>query len=320
MGAHFERNVVLQLRVLLIVERKQFFDEFGVVAVQLLAVLLEVEDGPGLGLHLVQVQVVHSGNFVGSLRPLHRLALVHLSQLLSLFGYAQTVLDAELVVASLLLPELLQLFSLSQLEREGSLLNGQLGGAELVQQFALESQLREGDVASVGVHARVDELQFGVRFLDDLLNFLPVDLEVLTFGDLGAVSGDDGIVEILFDEDDLAVLVVLVFLLGFLLLDLSLDVALLLYLFGERLVVLAADGLSVDFKEGTVFAGSGNVLGGPQSLLDVVAVEEVGDGDVAVLVGLDLLAEELVFGKVLVGEVVLNLLFNLSGVGNHFVV
>jgi len=319
-GAHFERNVVLQLRVLLIVERKQFFDEFGVVAVQLLAVLLEVEDGPGLGLHLVQVQVVHSGNFVGSLRPLHRLALVHLSQLLSLFGYAQTVLDAELVVASLLLPELLQLFSLGQLEREGSLLNGQLGGAELVQQFALESQLREGDVASVGVHARVDELQFGVRFLDDLLNFLPVDLEVLTFGDLGAVSGDDGIVEIFFNEDDLAVLVVLVFLLGFLLLDLSLDVALLLDLFGERLVVLAADGLSVDFKEGTVFAGSGNVLGGPQSLLDVVAVEEVGDGDVAVLVGLDLLAEELVFGKVLVGEVVLNLLFNLSGVGNHFVV
>jgi hypothetical protein len=72
-------------------------------------------------------------------------------------------------------------------------------------------------------------------------------------------------------------------------------------LLGEGKVSSASDCVVFKFELGGVDTSLLDIFDGPLFLFDVVAVEEVGDGEVTVLGGLDLLAEELVFDEVLVG-------------------
>ena len=52
---------------------------------------------------------------------------------------------------------------------------------------------------------------------------------------------------------------------------------------GERFVSDASDCVALEFKLGGLGASIFDILDGPALLLDVIAVEEVGDGDVAIL-------------------------------------
>ncbi len=318
MRAHLKVVEVLELLVLLVMKLKQLLDEVSVVALDPFPVLLQVEDCAGLGLYFVHIQVVHPSDLVRSLRPLDRLLLFRLSHLLGLLCGPKSILDAELVVAALLLPELFQVFALSHFKRERSLLNSVSLGAELLEQVLFDPQRRDRDMAAMRVHPGVDELEFGELLLDHLLNLLPVNFKLLLRFDLGRVSHNDRVVEILLNQYNFAILIVLI-LLGLLHFVNGLLVAffgLLLLALRERFVASAAHGFSFELELLGVYAGGEDVGDGPLVGLDVVAVEEVGERDVAVLGGLDLLAEELVLGQVLVREVVLNLGLNF-GVGLH---
>jgi len=78
----------------------------------------------------------------------------------------------------------------------------------------LNPKLGEGNMTAMRIHSRVNELQLWKVLFDCLLNFLPVNFEIFTGLDLSLVSDDDRIVEILFDQNNLTVLIVLI-LLGF---------------------------------------------------------------------------------------------------------
>jgi hypothetical protein len=95
--------------------------------------------------------------------------------------------------------------------------------------------------------------------------------------------------------------------LGFLLFAFSLLVTFFLDLLREFFVSGASDSFALNLDLGGIGASFDDIILGPLGVLDVVAVEEMGDGDVALFASLDLFAEELVFDEVGVGKVVFNL-------------
>lgn len=311
-GSHLEVIEVLQLLILLLVELQQLLNEFGIVAFDGLSILLEVQNGSRLRLNLADVQVVDSSDLVGSLGTLDLLTLISLSSFLHLLGSTKSILNAELEVATLLLPEFLEVLALSQFKRKWPLLDLKFIFAQFVEHVSLESQLGESNMAAVGVHSGVNQFEFGVLFLDSLFDLFPVDLEVFLGLNFSLVSDDRWIVEVLFNQNDFAIFVKLVLCsLGSFLLGLSvtlLDVGVVGDVFlGEGFVSSASDCVALEFELGRLGTSIFDVLNGPVGILDVVAVKEVGDGDVTVFGGLDLLAEELVLAEVLVGEVVFDL-------------
>ena len=163
----------------------------------------------------------------------------------------------------------------------------------------LDPQLREGNMAAVGVHSGVNKLQFWEMLLYCLLNLFPVNFEIFASLNLSLVSDDDWVVEVFLDQNYFAVLIVLI-LLGlcgfFLRLEVSLlDVGVVWKLFlGKGFVISASHSITLDFKLRRLCTGVFDVFDSAADFFYVVTVEEVGDGDEAVLRGLDLLAEEFV--------------------------
>lgn len=215
-------------------------------------------------------------------------------------------MDAELVVTTLLLPEFFEVLALCQFKSKWPILTLHLFFAEFLEQWTVNPQLGESNVTTVGVHSGVDQFKLRVLFLDNLLDLLPVNFEFILSFDISLVSDDNWIVEVLLDQKDLAILIKLV-LNGLSCFLLSLDITLLnvvivgKLLLGEGKVSSASDCIVFKFELGGVNTSLLDILDGPLFLLDVVTVEEVRDVEVTVLRGLDLLAEELVFGEVLVG-------------------
>jgi len=240
------------------------------------------------------------------------------------------VLDAEVVVTALVLPELLEGLAFEFAELKLLLLNGHVRTNELIDQLSLNAQVGECKLATMIVASCVRQFEPGVSSTDSCLDLLPVDLELFAFFQLLHVELDDQrIVKVFLAKDDLPISADLVLLWGLLgsssTFGGGLGISLALSVEGgQGLVVLAAAlGLVIVDID---FAGVGariRDLGGRDSHgLDLVAVEEVSDGDPALLIGLNLLTEELVSCQVSVRQVVLNLLldssFGCSSSFNHF--
>jgi len=143
-----------------------------------------------------------------------------------------------------------------------------------------------------------------VCLLASFFNLFPVHLKLLACSNYGAVCDNNRIIEIFLHQDDLAILIELVFnLLSFLFL-LCLLVSLSLRrgigFFWERLITSASNRISFQLDKSRVFASGLNVFYCPLVCLDVVAVEEVSKCDVAILGCLNLFSKEFVFFKVLV--------------------
>ena len=174
------------------------------------------------------------------------------------------------------------------------------------------------------VTASVNQLQGWLCLSNCLLDVLPVHLELLSFLDLLHVKVDNQttskqrnvscdhignsvvdlrIVKVFLDKDDSAIFtnLVLLWLLvsigcsGPLRSSLCISLPISVQL-GQFLVTLSSDFTLVvaDLQLSRVFAGLGNFLRRDTHLLNLVAVQEVSDGDPTLLVGLNLLAEELV--------------------------
>lgn len=165
----------------------------------------------------------------------------------------------------------------------------------------LNPKLGEGNMTAMRIHSRVNELQLWKVLFDCLLDLLPVNFEIFAGLDLSLVSDDDRVVEVLFDQNNLTVLIVLI-LLGFGGLFLRLEVALLdvgvvrKLFFGEGFVISASHSVALNFELCGLRTGVLDVFDGAAKFLDVVAVKKVRESDVAVFGGLDLLAEEFVLG------------------------
>jgi len=295
-GSALEMVKVLQLGLLFLMESEELSEELSIVAIDLFAVLLQVEDGATLRLNLLDVEVVNACNLVRSLCAFHSFPLFGGPRLHLFLGLAHFVLDAEVEVTALLLPKLLKVLSFGDVEFEVVLLHVQRLLAQFVEQIALEAQLGKSEVSAVLVTPGVDQLELGELLLDLSFDELPIDLELGLGVHLRLVGDNDWVLVVFIDQDHLAVLVVLVLLL-FLLLVLRLLLPLFVIislLFGESLVSSASNCVSLDLellRLGTSFL---DVVLGPPSILHLLAVEEVSNVDVAALVGLDLLPEELV--------------------------
>ena len=87
-------------------EAYDFLDEGLVVVREPLPVLLQVENGPALRFYLIDVQVVDPGDLVACLRSLHVFLLLDVALLRLLLGHSDLILDAEVVMSTLVLPEL----------------------------------------------------------------------------------------------------------------------------------------------------------------------------------------------------------------------
>lgn len=312
---------VLHLLLGFLMQRNHLFDELFVVSLEALTVLLQVEDGSALRLHFVDVQVVDAGHFITGLGSLRHLFLFNSSLLLRLLSSAQLVLNAEIVVSTLVLPELFERLSLEFRELEWLLLNGHALRQQFINQFSLQSQVGEGKLAAVIIATRIDKLEPWERLTNLLLDGLPVDFELFTFLKLFHVKLDDqGIVEVFLDKDNLAVGADLVFLrrsLCFVIARLAccLGISLAVRVKGRQFLVVFPSDEGVAFFDldfGGVGARLSDLLGRDAEGFDLVASKEVLDVDPALLVGLDLLAEETIPRQVGVREVVLDLLLDHS--------
>ena len=121
---------VLEFLGSLVVELEELLDEISISSREGLSVLLKVEDSASLALDLVDVYVILPSNFVACARALSGLTgaallLLLLSNPLLFLDVSEFRLNAELIVATLLLPESLELLTLSLGESERSGLDGQ---------------------------------------------------------------------------------------------------------------------------------------------------------------------------------------------------
>jgi hypothetical protein len=105
--ADFEVVEIVHLGLATVVETYDFLHEGLVVAIETIAVPLQVQNGATLRFHFVDVQVVNAGNFVTGLGALNVLALLEVALFGGFLSGAQFVLNTEVVMAALVLPELL---------------------------------------------------------------------------------------------------------------------------------------------------------------------------------------------------------------------
>ena len=178
MAADFEVSEVLHLGLGVAVKLEDLLHEILVSLLQLLTIFLEVEDGSGLRLDLVDVHVVDSGNGVrlllslGSLLPLglSHFALVFASK--SKFGG-----DAVLEMASLLLPEIVEFLALGFSESEPLTTNVDVVESGQFRVLVLvESVGGDGHVSFVLVSTGVHHLDLVEVVIDVLLEVLPRNL------------------------------------------------------------------------------------------------------------------------------------------------
>jgi hypothetical protein len=118
-----------------------------------------------------------------------------------LLDVSELGLNAELVVASLLLPESLELLTLSLGEGEGTGLDSKSSLAQLVQLRLEQSVGRESEVTLELISTRVGDLKAREVSTHSGLDFLPVDLEVLIISSGGLEVNDDGVLKVLVGKN-----------------------------------------------------------------------------------------------------------------------
>ena len=91
---------------------------------------------------------------------------------------SESVLDAELVMTSLLLPEFVKLCPLRDCKVKLLVLNGQAIARQLLYQLTLDSELREGNISFLRVAPCVNEFQSRELIFDGTLDKFPVNFEV----------------------------------------------------------------------------------------------------------------------------------------------
>ena len=314
---------LLHLLCRLVVELDDLAHELSIGLAQLLTVLDIVQDGAGLTLNLVDVEVVRASNRVALLlllRPL--LSLLHFALTGQLLGKSLLGSDAVVEVAALLLPELFQL--LAGQFGEGELLAADLNilqGRQFAILLFINTIAGNGELALILVGTAIHDLELVEISLDHGLEVLPVDLVLgisLLILVLGNKVQDERVFKIARVKNNSTLLITnnrlrLLGRLFFLLLlrsSLALTLPQVHLALRQGLVGGTTDlgfiGRNLEiFRVCASFSNDASVLNA--LLLDLVAVQEVGQGDVAVLVGRDLFAEEVVTFQVLVSEVVLDL-------------
>jgi len=287
--------------------------------------LLQVENRTRLGLNLVNVEVIDSCDLKAGLGALHGFPLLLAADFLGLLGLSDFVLNAEVKMAAMLLPELFKVVALSRVELKIVLLNFHGLFEQLVKEVLLQAKLTECKLSSLLLHSRVDKLELGVSFTNRFLDLLPVSFEIILGADLCLVRDNDWVLKIFVHKYGSAISVVLILKLGWCFV-LRFLITLFLSTFssflpcGKCTVSSASDSISLNFDFLRSDTGLCDLLFCPSGLLDLVAVEEVADRDVAVLAGHDLFAEELVLAEVLIAHVVLNLSTNffIFGLAYHY--
>ena len=132
-GSTLKVSEILELLIFLFMELQKFVQKLRIIAFNLLAVLLQVEDGTRLRLNLVDVEVVHARNLVRSLCALHSFALLLLASALGLLCLAHLILNAKGEVTTLLLPKVLEFLAFGALEFEVVVLDPDGVFAKLIQ-------------------------------------------------------------------------------------------------------------------------------------------------------------------------------------------
>ena len=94
-------------------------------------------------------------------------------------------------MSTLVLPELLERLSLELGELEVLLLNRHLVVQQLADEILLQTQVRNGELATVVITTSIGQLQGGVGSSDGLLDFFPVNLELLSLFEFFDVKRDD---------------------------------------------------------------------------------------------------------------------------------
>lgn len=314
---------LLHLLCRLVVELDDLAHELSIGLAQLLTVLDIVQDGAGLTLNLVDVEVVRASNRVALLLLLGPLfSLLHFALTGQLLGKSLLGSDAVVEVAALLLPELFKL--LAGQFGEGELLAADLNilqGRQFAILLFINTIAGNGELALILVGTAIHDLELVEISLDKSLEVLPVDLVLgisLLILVLGNKVQDERVFKIARVKNNSTLLITnnrlrLLSRLFFLLLlrsSLALTLPQVHLALRQGLVGGTTDlgfiGRNLEiFRVCTSFSDDPGVL--DALLLDLVAVQEVGQGDVAVLVGRDLFAEEVVTFQVLVSEVVLDL-------------
>ena len=314
---------LLHLLCRLVVELDDLAHELSIGLAQLLTVLDIVQDGAGLTLTLVDVEVVRASNRVALLLLLGPLfSLLHFALTGQLLGKSLLGSDAVVEVAALLLPEFFKL--LAGQFGEGELLAADLNilqGRQFAILLFINTIAGNGELALILVGTAIHDLELVEISLDKSLEVLPVDLVLgisLLILVLGNKVQDERVFKIARVKNNSTLLIAnnrlcLLGRLFFLLLlrgSLALTLPQVHLALRQGLVGGTTDlgfiGRNLEiFRVCTSFSDDASVLNA--LLLDLVAVQEVGQGDVAVLVGRDLFAEEVVTFQVLVSEVVLDL-------------
>lgn len=112
------------------------------------------------------------------------------------------MLDAEIVVSTLVLPELLKGLSLEFAELELLLLDSHLLCHQLFDQLSLKTQVRDSQLPTVIITSSVSQLKAGVSGTNCSFDIFPVDLELLAFFQLDIELHDKRVIEVLFNKDD----------------------------------------------------------------------------------------------------------------------
>ena len=136
---NFKVIKVFKFLVFLLMELQEFLQKFGIMTINQFTVFLNIQDGSRFWFYFVDIKVELAGYLVWVLGAFYIIFLsFDLSGFDLLFGKSESVLDAELVVTTLLLPEFFQFFSLCYGEHEWFLLNCHLFGSKLVDQIFLD--------------------------------------------------------------------------------------------------------------------------------------------------------------------------------------
>ena len=132
MCSDFEVGKVGHLGFAPFVEADYFLNKGLVITLESLPILLQIENGSALRLHLIDVEVVDASDLITGLGTLNTFFFLSVSLLGGLLRHSEFVLDAEVVVTSLILPEFLEGLAFEFCEFEALLLDGHVGFDQLI--------------------------------------------------------------------------------------------------------------------------------------------------------------------------------------------
>ncbi len=112
------------------------------------------------------------------------------------------MLDAEIVVSTLVLPELLKGLSLEFAEFELLLLDSHCLCHQLFDKLSFQTQVRDSQLATMIVTSSVSQLKAWVSGANCGFDIFPVDLELLAFFQLDIELHDKRVIKVLLNKDD----------------------------------------------------------------------------------------------------------------------